>query len=279
MAYRTVLSVLRNENEAKRVLPVAIGLARKFNAHLVAAHAEPSPIAYSTPEGFPDTDFIEKSVRESEERTEKLRTHVEKACSAEGIKPEWMSSVTFGGDSATAALPIALNSDLIIVGQTDYSDMTAGYANVEALLFESGRPVLFVPFAGEKSVDTNHAVIAWNGSRESARAVFDAMPLLKAAGKVDLLLIDARANSEQDIDTAGSDIAEALERHDVKVTIHNVRSNKMPVADVIVNFVSEQGAGLLVMGAYSHSRLREFIFGGTTRTVLNTMPTLTLMAH
>lgn len=279
MAYRTILAVLRNENEAKRVLPAAMALARKFDAHLVATHAEPSPIAYSTPEGFPDTDFIERSIRDSEQRTEKLRSYVEKACTAEGIKPEWTSAVTFGGDSATAALPIALNSDLIIAGQTDYSDMTAGYANVEALLFESGRPVLFVPYAGEKRVDTGHVVIAWNGTRESARAVFDAMPLLKAAGKVDLLLIDARANSEQDIDTAGADIAEALERHEVKVTVHNLRSNKQPIADVIVNFVNERGAGLLVMGAYSHSRLREFIFGGTTRKILNSMPALTLMAH
>ncbi len=279
MAYRNILMVLRSESEAKRVVPVAIALTRQFDAHLVAAHAEPSPVVYSTPEGFPDTDYMERMINESEKRMETLRAAVETACAAEGIKAEWMSTVNLAGDSATAALPVALNSDLIVAGQADPSDMSSGYANVEALLFESGRPVLFVPFAGKSTTSTGHAAVAWNASRESARAVFDALPLLKTAGKVDLLLIDPKTNMGQDSETAGADIAEALERHGIKVTVQNLRSNGLPVAAVIENYMAESGAGLLVMGAYSHSRLREFIFGGTTRTVMNSMPTLTLMSH
>ncbi len=279
MAYRTILAILRHEKEARRVLPVALALARKFDAHLICAHAEPSPVAYSTPDGFPDTDFIERSIKKSEERTVALKAYVDSASAAEGMKSEWMSAVTFGGDSATAALPVAFNSDLIIAGQTDSSDMAAGYANLEALLFEGGRPVLFVPHAGAARIDTNHAVVAWNGTRESARAVFDALPLLKAAGRTDLIVIDAPSSDDQSDTTAGADIAEALARHGVKVTVHNLRSNGLPIPAVIENHVVESGAGLLVMGAYSHSRLREFIFGGTTRTLLNSMPSLTLMAH
>ena len=279
MTYKTILTVLRNDAEARRVMPVAIALARKYDSHLVAVHAEPSPVSYSTPEGFPDTDFIERSLRDCEQRAAEMKTYVETECAAEGINVEWMSTVTFAGDSAVAALPIAFNSDLIIAGQTDPSDNRVGYANVEALLFESGRPVLFVPFAGKLDIGTEHAVVAWNGTRESARAVFDALPLLKDAGKVEVLLIDAQSTEDQDAATAGADIAEALMRHGITVDVRNLHSDGLTIAAIIENYMADSGAGLLVMGGYSHSRLREMIFGGTTRTILSSMPSLTLMSH
>lgn len=279
MTYKTILTVLRNEAEAKRVVPVALALAQRFDAHIIAAHAEPSPISYSTPEGFPDTDFIDRTLKDCEARAAALKSYVEKECAAEGVNCEWMSTITLGGDSASAAMPIAHNSDIIITGQTDPSDNQMGYANVEALLFESGRPVLFVPFAGRPDVSTDHAVVAWNGSRESARAVFDALPLLKAAGKVEVVLVDARSTPDQDAATAGADIAQALMRHGITVDVRNIRSGGLDVATIIENHIADGGAGLLVMGGYSHSRLRELIFGGTTRTILGAMPCLTLMSH
>ncbi len=279
MAYRTILAVLRNEAEARRVIPVALMLARKYESHLIAAHAEPSPITYSTPEGFPDTDFIERSLRDCEDRASAIKSYVETECAAEGINIEWMSTVSFGGDSAAAAIPIAFNCDIIVAGQTDASDTGFGYANVEALLFESGRPVLFVPFAGKPTVNTDHAVVAWNGTRESARATFDALPLLKVAGKVEILLVDAKSTEQQDAAAAGADIAQALMRHGIEVDVRNTKSGGLDVAAVIENHMADTGAGLLVMGGYSHSRLRELIFGGTTRTILSSMPSLTLMSH
>jgi nucleotide-binding universal stress UspA family protein len=279
MSIKTLLVVLRDEAEAQRVLPVAAQLAQSDNAHILACHAEFSPIAYSTSVGFIDAKTIQDGMDAAEKRNTALHALVDDFASRQGLSIAWKSGITASGDSGLAALSSALAADLIVAGQTDPSSQSQEWVDLEALLMESGRPVLLVPYVGVPEPKLSRCVVAWDGKREAARATFDALPFLKAAAKVDLVLVDAQASSAQDPAVAGADIAETLARHGVAVTVHNLVSGNLSAGTVINNFLADNGADLLVMGAYSHSRMRQMIFGGVTKTMLASMTTLTFMSR
>ena len=279
MTYKTILAVLQTRADAERVLDCAIPLAVRYGAHLIGFHAEAMAMPYVSPMGFPDTDFIAASEEASEQRSAEIRALFEARCAGEGISHVWRAMTNVSGDSAASALGLARACDLIVVQQAD-PDAEAGLlADVEALLFESGRPVLFVPYAVSVDCAFRKVLLAWNGSQQAARAAFDALPFIREAGEVEVLSLDASDNAEQDAAVAGADIAAALARHGAKVTFASGFSAGIGAGEAIENRISDMQADLLVMGAYSQSRLKEFFFGGATRTLLQSMPVATLMSR
>ncbi len=279
MTYKTILCVIQGKEDADRVLDCALPLAQRFSAHLIGVHAEPIPVPYVTPMGFPDTDFIAASSEANQQRSEEIRTVFEGRTSREGVSAEWQALESISGDSAVGALPVARTSDLVIVQQSDPDGSSATLANVESLLFESGRPVLFVPYAVAVDSGFRKVLIAWNGSQQAARAVFDALPFIAGADEVELLALNASDTVDHDAAVVGADIAAALARHGAKVTFASRQTEGLNSGEAIENEVAEFGADLLVMGAYSQSWLKEFFFGGTTRTLLQSMPAATLMSR
>lgn len=280
MSYKTILVVLHAKEDAGRVLDCALPLASRFSAHLVGVHAEPIPVPYVSPMGFPDTNFIAASTEANQKHSNEIKALFETRADREGVSREWHALESVSGDSAVGALSLARACDLIIVQQTNPDSSSGSFANVEALLFESGRPVLFVPFAAPIA-DTSFAkvLIAWNGTQQAARAVFDALPFIRAAAETEILTLDTYDTGQQDGAVAGIDIAAALARHGAKITYSSASSGSVGVGATIENRISEGGAQLLVMGAYSQSWLKEFFFGGATRTLLKSMPVATLMAR
>ena len=279
MSYNTILAVLRGEADMDRVLTQAIALASSHDSHLIGLHAEPLvKISYTAPMEIPDTTVFEADQESVKDRLEEFQQDFVKRCEAEGLSYEWRPIRSMSGDSAVSALSSARCADLVIL-QQESPGKDADYDDLEALVFESGRPVLFVPYVAIEAKPIKQAVVAWNDTRVAARAVFDALPLLKSAEAVEVLTVDADDNAEQSASTAGAEIATALTRHGVNVTINAEISSGIPVAAVIENRVSDTQADLLVMGAFSQSRLREWLFGGVTNTVLKSMPCLTLMAR
>ena len=141
-----------------------------------------------------------------------------------------------------------------------------------------GGPCLVVP--RNKAVDPafKRIVIGWNGSKEAARAVFDALPLLKNAEFVEVLVVDPAERRPDDLQQ-GEAIAAALGRHGVTVQLVAARRGPGRVEEAIVEHCSDARADLLVLGAYGHSWLREFLFGGVTRGVLEHAPVATFMSH
>ncbi len=150
---------------------------------------------------------------------------------------------------------------------------------MEGALFNSGRPVYIMPYIGRRELPRRKAVIAWDGSYKSARAVNDAIPLLQDRGETVVLVVDADKRRKSHGDHPGADIAAHLERHGVKASVVRQNSAGLDVATVILNFISDAGADLLIMGAYGHSRLRERTFGGVTRTILDQMTVPVLMSN
>lgn len=165
--------------------------------------------------------------------------------------------------------------DLVVLGQR-LPDKETGLVAPEDVVLACGRPVLIVPYAGHIDRIGETALIAWNGSREAARAAQDALPLLSASGSVTVLLVNPE--EEADIDDADNLVVH-LERHGLNANRVVVREDILAASDTILARVSAFNADLLIMGAYGHSRLREMILGGVTRDVLRYMNVPVLMAH
>jgi len=279
MTYKTILAVLQTRADTERVLDCAIPLAVRYGAHLIGFHAEAMAMPYVSPMGFPDTDFIAASEEANEQRSAEIRALFEARCSSEGISHGWRAMTNVSGDSAVSALGLARVCDLIVVQQADPNADSGLLADVEALLFESGRPVLFVPYAVSVDCAFRKVLLAWNGSQQAARAAFDALPFIRAAEETEVLSLDVSDDADQDAAVAGADIAAALARHGAKVTYSSGFSAGIGAGEAIENRIADMRADLLVMGAYSQSRLKEFFFGGATRTLLQSMPVATLMSR
>lgn len=279
MSYKTILAVLQGKEDADRVLDCALPLATRYSAHLIGVHAEAIPMPYVTPMGFPDTEFLAASAEANQQRSAGIKALFETRAAREGVSCEWQAMESVSGDSAVGALSVARACDLIVAQQADPEGQSGSLANIEALLFESGRPVLFVPYAMPVDSSFSKVLVAWNGTQQAARAVFDALPFIRQAQETEILSLDASDTGQQDGAVAGVDIAAALARHGAKVVFASESSGNIGAGAAIENRIAEGGAQLLVMGAYSQSWLKEFFFGGATRTLLQSMPVATLMSR
>ncbi len=150
---------------------------------------------------------------------------------------------------------------------------------MDGVLFSTGRPVYIVPYIGRRETPVRKAVIAWDGGYKSARAVNDAIPLLQDRGETVVLVVDPDKRKKAHGPKPGADIAAHLQRHGINASVVKQTSGDYGTATTILNFVSDSGADLLVMGAYGQSRLRERTFGGVTRTILDQMTVPVLMSN
>src|SRR3974390_89534 len=171
---------------------------------------------------------------------------------------------------------IARRFDLAIVGQAEPDNETLEVRIAEVALFESGRPTLFVPYVHKAPVNLRHVTACWDGSRAATRAIADAMPFLERAEHIDIVVMESEQPKSEDF--PGLDMARHLARHGLKVEVKRIPL-KIDVGNTILNHAADHGTGLIVMGGYGHSRLREFILGGATRTLLERMTVPTLMSH
>ncbi|MDY6922552.1 MAG: universal stress protein [Pseudomonadota bacterium] len=161
----------------------------------------------------------------------------------------------------------SLHCDLIVAGHPKPDDLPERWT-AEHLLLVSGIPVLMIPGDWGDAPIGRTVVIAWNGSRAARRAVNDALPFLTSADRVIVLVVDAERNLQRPGDDLGDEIVRHLERHDVTAELVRIESQEAPVPDVISGQCATLNADLLVIGAYSHPRTSELLFGGVTRSLL-----------
>lgn len=277
MAWKTITTQISNPGRAKVLLSVAGRLAERFNVHLIGLDATPT-FAFAAPMMAPAD--VEAIVAAESQRVRDLKEMFEAAAANRAFVGEWRELRIEDGDLPSAVLEHARASDLIVVSQTDPDWELSGLFDFpERLIMESGRPVLVVPYAGTCDGIGKRVTIAWSGKREGARAVFDALPLLKGAEVVTLLCVVGGEAEPEPGELPGTAIAAALARHGVKVTVQKSVAEEIGVADDILSRLADNGSDLLVMGAYGYSRLREMVFGGVTRHILRHMTVPTLMSH
>ena len=281
MSYKDLLVVLDSEAPARRRIVLDAALAERFEAHLVGLYPLPIPevprhFGYYDP-ALLDPFFGELRGR-ARETADKLREVFEHVTSLRSLSAEWR--VIAEGPEADPALH-ARYVDLTILGQLDpdRGETEMIQPRPEQVTLASGRPILVVPYAGRFETVGRRVLIGWNATREAARAVNDAMPLLAAAETVTVLTIDPREGPDGHGELPGADISLHLARHGVKAEIERTVSADLPVGDVLLSRAADLGADLLVMGAYGHSRARELLLGGATRSLLRSMTVPVLMSH
>jgi len=253
----------------------AISIAKTFDAHLAGIAFAYEPVLPAIVGGGIPESVIEEQREENEKAAKTAVAQFE--ASAKDIKHETrMVAASLAGAADTFG-EIARLYDLAIVGQSERDRVGPEELIVEGALFGSGRPILVVPADYEGGMRLDRVLICWNGGRNAARATANAIPFLRRANAVEIVTVgtDLAAAAA----TSAADLARHLGRHDIAAEVKRIEPGNLRVSAAILDYAAKSGAGMLVMGGYGHSRLREFILGGTTRGVLAAMTVPTLMSH
>ena len=280
MPYKTILTYLPDKSTADRLLDAAMSTARDNDAHLVGLHVIPRvPLMYAVAAAEIPQAIVQQQEEMLQSEANALREHFEETCRKGGVKAEWRCNRIEHGDMASEISSQALCADLIITAQNEEDAFGIGSDLPSRIVTEAGRPVLIIPRHGSFPKIGKNVVIAWNGSKESTRASLDALPFLKSADGVKVLAIDPKCKEGYDNIALGDEMALCLARHDVKAEAAVSISGPISVGDAILNRLADENYDLLVMGCYGHSRLRETLFGGVTRDLLEHMTAPVLMSH
>jgi nucleotide-binding universal stress UspA family protein len=262
------------ENDA--TLDYAFALAKAFEAHAagVALAQEAVPPAMLADE-VPPT-WIEEFRLAAREAADAAVARCNAAAGRAGIAVEAraMPASYDGGGELFAR--IARRFDLSVVRQDEPERAGPENVIIEAALFSTGRPVVIVPYIQKSGLKLDRIMLCWDGSHGAARAASDAMPFLRRAKTVEVVIVAEHGKSDE---APGADIAQHLARHSLPVTVKAIVAPNAKTADVILSHAADSGADFLVMGGFGHSRLREFVLGGVTRSVLQAMTVPTLMSH
>jgi nucleotide-binding universal stress UspA family protein len=255
----------------------AISVASTFHAHIAG-------IAFTNDMALPITmmdgispELIQASRRESNQAAKAALEHFANAAGRADLAAETRAPIADFAGVADQFARIARCFDLAVLGQADPHKISPEGVIVETALFGSGRPIIIVPYIQKQGLKLDRVVICWDGSRAAARATADAMPFLTRATNVEVLIVVNRSGEGEEIDTA--DIAQHLDRHAIVTEIKRIVATDLDVATTILSHVADAAADFLVMGGYGHSRLREFVLGGVTRSILKSMTVPVLMSH
>ncbi len=281
MALKDILVHLDGTARSALRLRLAVDLARRHQAHLTGLHVVDIllPIIASADAGSGAMmgELLDRMRSEAMEAAAGVEAGFRETLRREGVAGEWR---LVEGSASTVVALHARYADLVVLGQDDpEGGQPAGTAMLEAALFESGRPLLVVPYAGDFTTLGERVLVGWNASAESSRAVHDALPILARAGKVVVSSVNPRTGIDGHGEEPGADVARHLARHGVKVEVEHTTAPEIGAGDMLLNRAAELSADLLVIGAYGHSRLRETILGGVTRTLLQQMTVPVLMSH
>ena len=272
MAFKDLIVHQTDGAGSKRSLEVAMALALDNDAHLTGVYVLNYPAVPTFVQAEVPPELIQQGYETIRKAAAECREAFEASCQREGVRGEFR---VMEGDPVEAMALCARYSDLVIAAQPDPDHPAVQDRVPEGLVMASGRPLLAVPYAGKLGKIGQRVMVAWNGSREATRAIHDAMPFLEKAESVVVFGVDP----ESDDHIAGADLALHLSRHGVNAEPRHVVAPDLEVADALLSTVSDLNIDLLVMGAYGHSRLREFVLGGATRQVFRSMTCPVLLSH
>ena len=255
----------------------AMSVAQTFNAHITGVVFLFDPvIAPSVMDGV-SAQWIEAQRTEGQAIAQATVERFEQAAARSGLSfRHRIVEATLGGATDLFGR-IGRRFDLMVVGQREPDHLSPADMFVEAALFESGRPVIVVPYIQKDGLKLDRVIVCWDGSRTAARAMGDAMPFLTRAKTVDIVMVaTGRAKSDE---IPGADIGHHLARHGINVDVKRIVAEDVDVSNTILSYAADVSAEMIVMGGYGHSRLREFVLGGATKDILNSMTVPILMSH
>lgn len=263
--------------EKDRAGNFAVSVAEAFSAHVLAVAFAYEPEIPGTVMGGIPPEFLDVQRTQAENQARAAIERFQKVASRAGISSETRLFNASIGNAASDFGRMARRFDLAVLGQTQRDDPTPTETVNETVLFDSGRPVLFVPFIQTEGLKLDRVMLCWDGSRAATRAVADSMPLLHKAGTVEIVIVGEKPSRSDEI--PGADLGEHLARHGLKVEVKRLTAVDIDIASMLLSYAADSDADMMVMGGYGHSRLREFILGGVTRALLESMTVPVLMSH
>jgi nucleotide-binding universal stress UspA family protein len=255
----------------------AISLAGLFEAHIAGVGFIYEPVIPGTVMGGIPTDLIEAQREENTKAAKAATGRFEVAAGRAGLSAEVRILDASVAGAADLFGRIARRFDLAVVGQARPKEGASEELLIEGALFESGRPVVVVHYVQTQGVTLERVLVCWDGSRPATRAIADALPFLRRAKAIDIVAVSGDRGKGSEL--VGTNMARHLARHGLSVELKRVSAGNVDVPSAIKSQVAETGADFMVMGGYGHSRLREFILGGVTRTVLSSSTIPVLMSH
>ncbi|MAL80506.1 MAG: hypothetical protein CMN55_15610 [Sneathiella sp.] len=274
MSIKTILLHLNDEAHLDTNIEAALGLAVEHKAHLIGLYTIAQVVVPATYMGYVPPELIEQSHQAEEKKAAAAKKRLEELAAKVDCGVDVFIEQGYAPDLLNAH---ALAVDLVVIGQGDPEAENNAQVRyiAEEIVVSSPRPVLIIPSAGKFHDFGNHVMVAWNNTRESSRALHEALPFLKKADKVTLL----RVNATEDENFETKQIMAHLERHGIKAEFKSGHWPDLDVGDAMLGALVDYSADMLVMGAYGHSRIREMILGGATKSILSHMTAPTLLSH
>lgn len=279
MPYKTILVHVDGSSHLDHRVGIAAKLAIAEGAHLVgAAVTGVSKIVYESV-AFGQVDpYFDKYLKIAQDRANQALDRFEALANAAGVasfERRLVDDEPLGGISVQGRY-----ADLAVIGQFDPEEPSPMlYGNFpEYVAMNCGCPVLIVPYAAERMQTGDNVLIAWNASAESTRAVHSAIPILRRAKIVRVAVFNPSDLPDAHGEQPGADIALFLARHGIKVEVTQEASD-IDVGEALLSLAADLGSDMMIMGCYGHSRFREVLLGGVTRTMLNSMTVPVFMAH
>lgn len=277
MLVRLAVHLDRDEG-CERRLQAAVQMASDHKAELIGIYATHFPLAFYDEIGTPSEVYSLLRARSSDEEA-KIRKLFQDVTSSAGITARWKAPE---GEAEQMLALHARYCDLIVMGQVnpDQSDFQPSAHLAEAVMMAAGRPVLMIPYSGRPSPIGRRVLFCWDYRREAARAFFDAQPILQECMELVVLTVDGRSDSLLDTAIDPQDFSSYCKLRHYPLTQEVTRvSQGVGIGSAILNTATDFSSDLVVMGAYGHSRLKEWIMGGASRTLLETMTVPVLFSH
>jgi|JI10StandDraft_1071094.scaffolds.fasta_scaffold03120_11 nucleotide-binding universal stress UspA family protein len=276
MAYKTILLCLTEIDRVPELIAAGRKLGADHDAHVTGLYIIPGIQVYPNAGLAAVPDVYDGNRKHYIANKADVKKAFEEGMKADGLSFAFQEVDATTPLLSSAVLDQCRSADLLVVSSVNPDEsLGAEYDFVQRLVMAAGRPVLVLPRKGNAALNYTEAMVGWDGGREAARAAFDAVPLLKKAKRVKLARVDEAPRGQM----GGADIAEGLARHKIKIEILGVSSDGLSAGAALLRAANDQGSGLLVMGAYGHSRFTEFVFGGATRHVIQNLDRPVLMSH
>ena len=278
MAYKEILVVIDNAaGAAQRVAPAA-ALAAAFGARLTGYFASGYPLTAGYGDMSGMAELVETYMSAQRAEANAAKAAFRQALAGAKLTGDWQYHEA---EATPSVIAQAVLYDLVVVGQPNPDNALENAFGLRPaeIVLGGGRPVLVVPYAGNFAGIGKRVLVGWNRRREAVRALHDAMPLLERAEAALVVEVDPAPPVLSEPVVSAADIAAALTRRGIRATAETQSAADMGVDDLLLSRAADFGADLLVMGAYGHSRLREYVLGGVSRGVFRQMTLPVLMAH
>lgn len=277
MAIKDLAVAFNGSDNSRAAVKLAVQMCRKYGATLTGIYTH-SPVKFEAQV----ENWISEEMRESLEKADANTVAAIGDAFRAAVKEsgfdgpvEWVSPTGHPNDLLARS---ARYHDLLLIGQYSNPDRNQRRVRAEELVMNSGKPIIIVPVGYQVRPFTGHAVVAWDGSRPAARALSDAMQILETKERLDVVTVGA-PGAQARKDAFGQDVITYLTRHGINAKQTNLSAAREGVGATLLKYCSETDPDVLVMGAYGHARLREELFGGVTRHILENANVPVLMAH